>query len=93
MANVGTPFKAPSAQRLPDILVGCGRVVIRVDDTTGTDKIIIRIDPNAVVDAAHANFFLKAGESIEISGHAIQKASDVSVLATSGTPDIYWGIV
>lgn len=92
MANsVGSPFAASgTAQRLPDMRP-LGHLIVRVSDASGTDRVVIRIHTEQVADAAHADFFLNAGESIRIKRSRIKLCNDVSILATSGTPNIYWG--
>lgn len=91
MAQLPSPFKAASAQSFSETKIS-GKLVIRVDDTTSTDRIVIRIGGGtAAVD--NYNFFLNAGESIEISGIVIPDGSHVSVIATAGNPDICWGVI
>jgi hypothetical protein len=97
MATVLTsPFAASSsAKRLPARKVGTGKLVIRVSDVGATDKVIFRTHPTQDVTATAADGFLKAGESVEIRGISLVNgdASDVTILATSGTPDVYFGVV
>lgn len=94
MASItpGSPFKAGStAQTLP-IKEREGRVIIRCNDDAATNRIIVKI--GAVADAAHADFFLGAGEAVEIHLTALL-ANDggvgISVLNITNDPDIYWG--
>lgn len=68
-----------------------GKLVIRVDDDAATNRVIIRL--GGTVEAAHANFFLKGGESIEINGDAVTSGADITILSTVNDPDIYWGII
>lgn len=91
-----SPFVASSsAQRLPAKEVGHGKLVIRIGDTTSTDRVIFRINPIEDVEAAKADGFLNAGESVEIRGDVLSRnqAADVTILATAGTPNVYFGVV
>ncbi len=97
MANVlQSPFASSSgAQRLPALQVGeHGRLIIRLEGST-TDKILFRINSEADVSATRADGFLLAGESIEIRGRVLQGglASNITVIATSGTANVYFGVV
>ena len=93
MVSLTSPVKAPSAIRLPATrLPEEAKLVIRVDDTGVTDRIIVSTDPSKLVSASAYNFFVNAGESLEIQGKVLTNLSNVSILATSGTPDIVLGI-
>lgn len=95
MANsVGSPFASSStAQRLPGRRLGPdAKLTIRLDDTTNTDRILIRNHATEVVDSAHADMFLNAGESISIEADALVNIQDITIIAASGTGLVYWGI-
>lgn len=96
MANLTSPFAASaSAQRLPALKVGSGKLVIRVEETTDTDRVLFLKDPSNDVSAARASGFLLAGESVEICGDALTTghASDITIVRTSGTPNVYFEVL
>lgn len=94
MAVLGSPFAAGgTAVSLPAQRIGYkAKLVIRIDDATPTDRIYFSLNG---VDASPTNAqgFLNGGESIEISGDSIQSAASVSIVSTSGTPNVYWGVM
>lgn len=89
MATLGSPFTAGSAVNLPDVKI-TGKLVIRVDDTTSTDRIYVSTNGRAA-SSTNAQFFLNAGEALEICGLVIKTAAQVSITAGSGTPAVFWG--
>lgn len=96
MANPTSPFTASaSAQRLPALKVGAGKLVISLSDASATDRVVLRIHPIEDVSATRADVYLKAGELLEINGCSLVTglASDVTVLAASGTPPVYFGVM
>lgn len=88
----GSPFNAGgTAQNLP-VKNRQGRVIIRCNDDDSANRIIIKI--GAVADATHADFFLNAGEALEIHNSALPLRDDgitISVLNVGNDPLIYWG--
>lgn len=96
MANtVGSPFTSSgTAQRLPDRRFSePAKLTIRVDDAGGsTDRIIIRNHPSELVSSGKADVFLYAGESISFEAIVMLNMQDISIMASSGTPVVYWGI-
>lgn len=96
MANLTSPFAASaSAQRLPALKIGSGKLVIRVANDADNDAVLFLKDPSNDVSAARASGFLEAGESVEICGEALTTglASDVTIVRTSGTPNIYFEVL
>jgi hypothetical protein len=94
MPVLGSPFASSNtAKRLPAVSIGDSKVVIRLDDSTDTDRVLIVIDPQNDASPANASIFLNAGESVEINGRAVGKASDISIISANGTGNVYWGIV
>lgn len=96
MANLTSPFAASaSAQRLPAMKVGSGKLVIRVANDLNTDRVLFLKDPSTEVSATRASGYLEAGESVEICGNSLVTglASDITIIRTSGTPNIYFEIL
>lgn len=96
MAALTSPFAASaSAQRLPALKVGSGKLVIRVGNALATDRVLFLKDPAVDVSTTRASGYLEAGESVEICGDALvtSLASDITIIRTSGTPDIYFEVL
>lgn len=96
MANLTSPFAASaSAQRLPARKVGSGKLVIRVEETVDTDRVLFLVNNVLDVSTTRASGFLLAGESVEICGESLTTgdASDVTIIRTSGTPNIYFEVL
>lgn len=93
MANLGSPFASTSsAQRLPFRRFSApAKLTIRVDSGS-SDRVLVRCHPKDDVSAAAADIFLLNGESISYEADSMTNLQDISILATSGTPNIYWGI-
>lgn len=95
MANLTSPFvSSASAQRLPARKVGSGKLIIKLSDTTPTDRVLIRIHPIEDVSAGNADHFLAPGQYLEIQGCSLVTgdASDVTILASAGTGSVYFGV-
>jgi hypothetical protein len=91
MSQLNSPFKCGSTVKNfgPDRI--SGSLVIRIDDATATDKVIITLDKSTPA-TDNADIYLKAGEVIEIKNRQIQDGSQVNILNISGDPNIYWYI-
>lgn len=76
--------------RLSDLRVS-SKLIVRVGDASNTDKVLFRLSPTELVSTERATGYLNAGESVEFCGETLKNAQDVSLVATSGTPSIYWG--
>lgn len=89
--SLKSPFQCGgSAQRFPDNRVP-KRLIIRIDDTDETAKVYVNIngiDPSAT----NAQYYLNAGESLEISGETVTTADKVRIIDASNDPKIFWSI-
>ena len=67
-----------------------GNLLLRLDNASTTDKILIKINDIAkIVAADNASFYIMGGESVKISKEAISDMEGVSIIATVGTPTLY----
>lgn len=82
---LGTPFKCGGT---PTYLQGSPtqRLVIRVDDLDATAKVYIRVNGGAV-STTNADFFLNAGEALELREI---DPKVVSIVDASDNPYIFW---
>ena len=94
MATVASPFTSGTVQRLPARKVSSpAKITIRVDDAgADTDRIHILVNPSHDATATRADLFLYAGESVSFEGEAVRDQSDISIVATSGTPLVFFGV-
>lgn len=91
MANLKSPFQCGgSAKTFPALKIP-KRITLRVDDTDATAKIYITTD-GTTPSSTNAQYFLNAGESIELAGCSLTNASQISVIDGSDDPLIYFGI-
>jgi hypothetical protein len=83
---VSSPFQCGgTAKRLP---AGTFRsLILRVNDVAATARVIIKIDRTIDVTSANAEFFLNAGEALELDNVDL---SDVTILDVSDNPLIYF---
>jgi hypothetical protein len=95
MATVSSPFATSgTAQRLPARKVASpAKITIRVDDAgADTDRVHILVHPNELASAVKADLFLYAGESVSYEGEAVRDQEEISIIATSGTPSVFFGV-
>lgn len=65
-------------------------LTIRVDSVGTTDIVIIKTQHGDEVSATNADIYLKNGEAIDILGPSVRTGKDVTIMASSGSPTIYW---
>ena len=83
---VKSPFQCGgTAKRLP--VGSTKKTIIRIDDAADTAKVWIRVARTEDVTSATAEFFLNAGEAIELCDIP---PSDISILDASDDPLIYF---
>lgn len=91
MANLKSPFQCGGsvvtfpAKKIP------GRLVLRIDDTDATAKVYISLngkDPSST----NAQYFLNAGESVELCKGSVTDLADLKIIDASNNPLIFWSL-
>lgn len=92
MSILGSPFASSnSVQRLPAYKVH-DKVTIRLDKVgSDTNKIVINLGPEDVT-ASKAPYFLMDGEVLTLKACEVDNGAAISILALSGTANVYWSI-
>lgn len=85
MANPASPFASSASLNTTIVLPVGHKLILRCD--SGSGRIIAKVGKDA--QAADADYFLDAGDAVEIVYH---DATTVNVLAITGTPNVYWRI-
>jgi hypothetical protein len=91
MANLKSPFQCGGAAKTFPALKIPKRLIIRVDDADATAKIYISLNGKTPA-ADNAQYFLNAGESLELCSGAVPDMSHIQAIDASDDPLIFWSL-
>lgn len=90
MANLQSPFQCGgSAKAFADKKFTT--LTIRVNDASPTAKVYVKLG-GTTASSSNADFFLNAGEALDICGDQVKTGADISIIDASNDPLIFWSM-